>query len=99
MHRDSTIQVKTGEAPGMSSDPIPVERGLRQGRLSSPILFNIFINNVFHGIEGLGCEVPGCVDMLDSRHPLRVLGHLFADDTVGLTPSLDNLHAMFVHSI
>jgi hypothetical protein len=41
--------------------------------------------------------VPGCVDMLDYRQPLRVPGQLFADGTVGLAPSLDNLHAMFAH--
>jgi hypothetical protein len=41
--------------------------------------------------------VRGYVDMLDSRQPLRVPGQLFADDTVGLTPSLDDLHAMFAH--
>jgi hypothetical protein len=58
---------------------------------------NIFINDLFDGIEGLGCEVPGCVDTLDSRQPLRVPGQLFAGDTVGLAPSLDNLHAMFAH--
>jgi hypothetical protein len=39
--------------------------------------------------------VPGCVDMLDSGQPLRVPGKLFADDTMGLAQSLDNLHAMF----
>jgi hypothetical protein len=26
-----------------------------------------------------------------------VQGQLFADDTVGLEPSIDNLHAMFAH--
>jgi hypothetical protein len=34
----------------------------------------------------MGCEVPGSVDMLDSREPLRVPDQLFADDTVGLAP-------------
>jgi hypothetical protein len=57
----------------------------------------VFINDIFDGIERLGCEVPGCVDMLDSRHPLWVSGQVFVDDTVGLAPSLDNLHAMFAH--
>jgi hypothetical protein len=47
--------------------------------------------------EGLGCEVSGCVDMLDSRQPLRVPGQLFADNTVGLAPSLEILHDMFAH--
>jgi hypothetical protein len=97
LYRDSTVQVKTGEAPGILSDPIPTERGLRQGCPASPILFNIFINDIFDRIEGLVCEVLGCVDMLDSRQPLRVPGQLFADDTVGLGPSLDNLHVMLTH--
>jgi hypothetical protein len=97
LYRNSTVQVKIGEAPGILSDPIPRERGLRQGCPTSPILFNILINDILDGIEGLGCEVPGCVDMLDSKQPLRVPGQLFADDTVALAPSLHNLHAMFAH--
>jgi hypothetical protein len=44
LYMDSTIQVKTREAPGVSSDPIPIERGLRQGRCpASPILFTYLI--------------------------------------------------------
>jgi hypothetical protein len=35
--------------------------------------------------------------MLASRQPVRVPGLQFADDTVGLAPSLENLHAMFAH--
>jgi hypothetical protein len=35
--------------------------------------------------------------MLDSTQKLKVPGQLFADDTVGLAPSLDNLLAMFAH--
>jgi hypothetical protein len=98
LSRDSNAQVKTDEDPCALSDPIPIERGLRQGCPSSLILFNIFINDIFDGIEGLGCVVPGCVGMLDSRQPLRVPGQLFADDyTVGLAPSLDNLDAMLAH--
>jgi hypothetical protein len=96
LFRDSTVQVKSKGAPGLS-DRIPIERGLRQGCPASPILFNICINDIFDEIEGLGCDVWGCVDMLDSRQPMRVPGQLFADDTVGLAPSLDNLHAMFGH--
>jgi hypothetical protein len=31
------------------------------------------------------------------RQPLRVPGQLLANDTMGLAPSLNNLHAMFAH--
>jgi hypothetical protein len=68
-----------------------------QFQLQFPNPLNILINGVLDGIEKMGCEVPGCVDMLVSMKPLRVPGQLFADDTVGLAPSLDNLHAMFAH--
>jgi hypothetical protein len=34
LYRDSVVQVKTREAPGIFSDPISIECGLRQGWLS-----------------------------------------------------------------
>jgi hypothetical protein len=47
LYRDSTVQVKTGEAPGILSDPIPIGRGLRQGCPASPILFNLYVLMIY----------------------------------------------------
>jgi hypothetical protein len=90
LYRDSIVQVKSGEAPGILSDTIHVHMGLRQGCSSTtPILFYIsenIVSDIVYLIEGLGCEVPCCVDVLDSRQLLRVPCQSFADDTVGGWP-------------
>jgi hypothetical protein len=59
LYRDSSVQVKYGEVPGVLSYRIPIERGLRQGCPISPILFNMCINDIFDEIEGLRCEGAG----------------------------------------
>jgi hypothetical protein len=50
LYRESTVQIQTEEAPGILSDPIPIERRLRQGCPAPPILFNILINDIFDGV-------------------------------------------------
>lgn len=55
--------------------------GVRQGCPASPILFDLYINDIFEGIKGI--IVPGLVD--------RIPGLLFADDAVALAESEEDL--------
>lgn len=61
--------------------PIPYLCGVRQGCPSSPILFDIYINDLLDGIEGI--MVPGMSD--------RVRGLLFADDAVILSSTREDM--------
>ena len=63
------------------SDAFKVMKGVRQGCPLSPILFNLFINDIFNDCKELGVEVGNefCC------------GGLFADDIVLCAPSRKNL--------
>ena len=65
-------------------------RGLRQGDPSSPIIFNVFINDIFDRIEQVveeaGVSVVGLRD--------RLLGLLFADDLVIWAETPEKLQQM-----
>lgn len=64
---------------GAFGDDIRITRGVRQGCPLSPILFDIFINDVLECVRDLGIRVPS----LGRRIP----GLLFADDIVLLAES------------
>ena len=63
------------------SGPFPYEVGVRQGCPSSPVLFNLYINDLLDGVAGVA--VPGVREMLP--------GLLFADDAVVLASSEEDL--------
>ncbi|OMJ11110.1 RNA-directed DNA polymerase from mobile element jockey, partial [Smittium culicis] len=64
-----------------NSEPSEYLCGVRQGCPASPILFDLFINDIFKDV--IGVEVPGV--------PSRIPGLLFADDAVVLADSAENL--------
>jgi hypothetical protein len=89
IYRDFSVKIRTKF--GLTEN-IPVMRGLRQGCPASPLLFNIFINDIFdmaRAVE-LGVKVPGVADLL--------IGLLFADDTTLFSESCEDL-AISLHCI
>ena len=66
---------------GCLSDEFPIHRGVRQGCPLSPILFNIFINDVLDKCRRYGVVVEG----------KKCCGGLFADDIVLIAPGKSSL--------
>jgi len=84
----SRVCVRSGDAPFQFSRSFPLERGLRQGCPASPILFNIFINDVLDGMKH-GAKVEVAVERW-----IRVPGLLYADDLVLLANSRRGLQQL-----
>jgi len=82
LYANATVRVRT--RCGMS-EPIRVLRGLRQGCNASPLLFDVFINDILAGCEHLGVRVMGLAG--DGRE----VGLLFADDLALMSSSRSRL--------
>ena len=87
--------VKNGE----KSNYFSILSGVRQGEILSPLLFNIFVNDLEHYMLSQGCKLVDFNDDIYNNY-LKILLLLYADDTVifsnserGLQKCLDTLHA------
>ena len=72
---------------GTKSKPFNVACGIRQGAVLSPILFSIYIDDLFHILSssGFGCHINNLF--------YGIVG--YADDLVLLSPDLHGLQCMF----
>ncbi|CAF4956636.1 unnamed protein product [Pieris macdunnoughi] len=76
-------QVNSVRWEGVLSDPYRMECGLRQGGLTSPILFNLYVNELIEELTGtrIGCNVDG----------VNLNNLSYADDMVLLSASVCGL--------
>ncbi|XP_061469509.1 zinc finger protein with KRAB and SCAN domains 7-like [Rhineura floridana] len=78
LYSNNTLKIRVGNN---LTDPIAVRRGVRQGCLLAPILFNIYLNDIVRELEGLKIFPP-------SAGSRKISTLLYADDMIllSLTP-------------
>ena len=87
MYKAPKLSVRTPS--GSQSESMPLEVGVRQGCPSSPVLFNLFINDLVSELEKdrVGVSIPGMKNT-------NIGALLFADDLVMIADSEEKLRTM-----
>ncbi len=80
-YTSSSIKVLVGD---LCSDEVEVNRGVRQGCPLSPIIFDVFINDILARVSGV--RVPG-LDEGGGRKEYHIPGFMLADDVAVLAPT------------
>ena len=84
MYEDTSTRIKFSNG---LSDPFPSERGVKQGDVLSPTLFNIFIDGVVSDLK----SEPKCEPVIINDLSINCL--LYADDVILLSNSKNGLQA------